>query len=54
MCGITGFWNPSTTNEREMRSRLERMLDVLDHRGPDERGSRLDCQQGLALGHTRL
>ena len=30
------------------------MLDVLDHRGPDERGSRLFLDEGLALGHTRL
>ncbi len=30
------------------------MLDVLDHRGPDDRGSRLFLDEGLALGHTRL
>ncbi|MCO8121592.1 asparagine synthase (glutamine-hydrolyzing) [Stieleria sp. TO1_6] len=54
MCGITGFWNPSRTNERELRFTLDQMLDVLDHRGPDDRGSRLFVDQGLALGHTRL
>lgn len=54
MCGITGFWNPHQTNEREIRFKLDRMLDVLDHRGPDERGSRLYQNEGLALGHTRL
>jgi len=54
MCGITGFWNPQRNNERELRSMLDRMLDVLDHRGPDERGSRLFVESGLALGHTRL
>ena len=54
MCGITGFWNPHQTNEREIRFKLDRMLDVLDHRGPDERGSRLFKNEGLALGHTRL
>lgn len=54
MCGITGFWNPARTNERELRFMLDRMLDVLDHRGPDDRGSRLYVDQGLALGHTRL
>ncbi len=37
-----------------MRFALDGMLDVLDHRGPDERGSRLFVDQGLALGHTRL
>ncbi|TWU32478.1 asparagine synthase (glutamine-hydrolyzing) [Novipirellula artificiosorum] len=54
MCGITGFWNPSRTNERELRFTLDRMLDVLDHRGPDDRGSRFYLDQGVALGHTRL
>ena len=54
MCGIAGFWNPSRTNERVLRHALDPMLDVLDHRGPDERGSRLFLDQGLALGHTRL
>ncbi len=54
MCGITGFWNPSRTNERDMRFALDPMLDVLDHRGPDERGSRFFAEQGVALGHTRL
>ncbi|MFG0263297.1 MAG: asparagine synthetase B, partial [Novipirellula sp. JB048] len=54
MCGITGFWNPSRTNERELRFTLDRMLDVLDHRGPDERGSKFYLNNGVALGHTRL
>src|SRR6056297_1475564 len=54
MCGITGFWNPSRTSEREVRAALDPMLDVLDHRGPDERGSRFFVDQGLAMGHTRL
>src|SRR5690606_9255883 len=54
MCGIAGFWNPSRTGERELRFALDGMLDVLDHRGPDERGSRFYVDQGLALGHTRL
>ncbi|GAA4448916.1 asparagine synthase (glutamine-hydrolyzing) [Novipirellula rosea] len=54
MCGITGFWNPSRTNERELRFTLDRMLDVLDHRGPDERGSKFYLDNGVALGHTRL
>jgi asparagine synthase (glutamine-hydrolysing) len=54
MCGITGFWNPQQTNERPIRASLDRMLDVLDHRGPDDRGSQLYIDQGLALGHTRL
>lgn len=54
MCGITGFWNPQRTNERQLRFTLDQMLDVLDHRGPDDRGSRLYVDQGIAIGHTRL
>lgn len=54
MCGITGFWNPHRTNERDLRFTLDGMLDVLDHRGPDDRGSRFYADKGLALGHTRL
>ena len=54
MCGIAGFWSPSKTNERELRFALDQMLDVLDHRGPDDRGSRLYTDRGVALGHTRL
>ncbi|TWT72400.1 asparagine synthase (glutamine-hydrolyzing) [Crateriforma conspicua] len=54
MCGIAGFWNPKRTNERDLRSVLDPMLDVLDHRGPDERGSHISVDRGLAIGHTRL
>jgi asparagine synthase (glutamine-hydrolysing) len=54
MCGITGFWNPKRNNERELRFILDGMLDVLDHRGPDEKGSKLYVDDGMAIGHTRL
>lgn len=54
MCGIAGFWNPSRTNERELRFALDGMLDVLEHRGPDDRGSRLYVEEGVAIGHNRL
>lgn len=51
MCGITGFWDP-TTPDRE--ATLRRMLGVLHHRGPDGQGMHLDADRGLALGHARL
>ncbi|MCA9189633.1 MAG: asparagine synthase (glutamine-hydrolyzing), partial [Planctomycetales bacterium] len=54
MCGITGFWDLAGNSEREMRFTLDRMLDVLHHRGPDERGSHLVLDHGIAMGHTRL
>ena len=37
-----------------MREALGGMLDVLHHRGPDERGQCFYPQQGVAIGHTRL
>ncbi len=53
MCGIAGFWE---LNERpgDARVILDRMLDTLEHRGPDGRGGHLDRDAGLAMGHTRL
>jgi asparagine synthase (glutamine-hydrolysing) len=45
MCGIAGFnW---TSQES-----VEKMVDTLRHRGPDDRGVYLDTN--ISLGHTRL
>src|SRR3990172_5857207 len=46
MCGIAGM--VGETDE----SLLGRMLDLLEHRGPDDRGTFVDG--GVALGQTRL
>jgi len=55
MCGITGgIWrNADLRIERET---LDRMVDVLAHRGPDDRGTFLTAADsfGVALGHRRL
>jgi asparagine synthase (glutamine-hydrolysing) len=56
MCGITGaVWNdPQKAVERDT---LQRMTDVLRHRGPDDQGfytSECQSQLGVALGHRRL
>ncbi|HEV3418638.1 MAG TPA: asparagine synthase (glutamine-hydrolyzing), partial [Pirellulales bacterium] len=62
MCGITGaIWNdPAAALDA---ATLERMTDLVAHRGPDDRGSyrsdyRLQTgaapQPGVALGHRRL
>lgn len=62
MCGITGgIW---TNPERAIdASQLARMTDVLQHRGPDERGlfessyqlrPPYEAMPGVALGHRRL
>jgi asparagine synthase (glutamine-hydrolysing) len=51
MCGIAGLWmkDPASAPSREW---LDRMSDVLAHRGPDGRGAFVDGALGLV--HTRL
>jgi asparagine synthase (glutamine-hydrolysing) len=53
MCGIVGFWEPNTGRDG-MGAILTKMMDTVQHRGPDGRGAHLDQQVGLAMGHTRL
>ncbi|MGL6195464.1 MAG: asparagine synthetase B family protein, partial [Thermoguttaceae bacterium] len=57
MCGITGcVWTKSSGEVS--RSTLDRMVEVLAHRGPDDRGTYLCTNNaegsGVAFGHTRL
>lgn len=51
MCGITGYVHlrPNRVAERAI---VQRMTDVLGHRGPDDQG--IYCEGGVALGHRRL
>jgi len=49
MCGIAGIVAPDVAIHRQA---LERMVDALRHRGPDDRGIHLF--DSCALGHTRL
>lgn len=51
MCGIAGFIDPSLSAE-EGAAHLQRMLDLLAHRGPDGAGTHL--APGLGLGMRRL
>lgn len=51
MCGISGYLVADKDVSRET---LERMADLMRHRGPDDRGCYLDSQAGLGLSHTRL
>lgn len=50
MCGIAGIIN--ATKQVPEQSHLERMVEVLRHRGPDQRG--LHLESGAGLGHQRL
>ena len=52
MCGLAG-WLDGAGSARDPGV-LERMLDAIRHRGPDDRGAYLDAAAGLALGHLRL
>ena len=51
MCGIVGIVHKDR-QRRVDESRLDRMRDLLVHRGPDDAGSHLDGHVGL--GHRRL
>lgn len=53
MCGINGIAFPDAARVSAMDARvLERMRDVLTHRGPDDGG--LFIEGGIGLGHRRL
>jgi asparagine synthase (glutamine-hydrolysing) len=52
MCGIAG-WLARPGSEPKIES-LRRMIHLIRHRGPDDRGEYLDPAHGLALGHLRL
>jgi asparagine synthase (glutamine-hydrolysing) len=54
MCGITGFWTPGGVDSDEARSTVTAMADALRHRGPDDEGTWVDPDAGVALGFRRL
>ena len=55
MCGIAGYLDFSRSrNFEEMDTLVGAMADRLAHRGPDDRGTWVDPESGIALGHRRL
>jgi asparagine synthase (glutamine-hydrolysing) len=52
MCGVAG-WLCASDRAPDVAV-LGRMLDSMQHRGPDDRGELHDTPHGLALGHLRL
>ncbi|HEX6645082.1 MAG TPA: hypothetical protein VF037_10400, partial [Gemmatimonadales bacterium] len=52
MCGICGIVLPDGSSRRLDAPLVERMRDVLVHRGPD--GAGLFLAPGVGLGHRRL
>ena len=55
MCGIAGFWRNSTDQSADWleRTALE-MANTLVHRGPDDSGTWVEAEVGVAFGHRRL
>jgi asparagine synthase (glutamine-hydrolysing) len=54
MCGLAGFLSPSGFHQADAAAVVTRMRDTLAHRGPDDAGSWLDGEAGIALTHRRL
>ena len=52
MCGIAGWLldNPGRCGVAD----LQRMLDAISHRGPDDRGTHIGEESAVALGHNQL
>lgn len=48
MCGIVGI---VSSVDQEL---LDKMLDLLEHRGPDDRGTKIFNEDRISLGHRRL
>lgn len=55
MCSIAGILQiRADSSTEELRQRVQGMLDLLQHRGPDGQDIWLDASTGIALGHCRL
>ncbi len=54
MCGICGVWEYGAAGGGVDVSLVERMRDVMSHRGPDDAGAELFDSGRLGLGHRRL
>jgi len=53
MCGITGYLG-FKGNGSEQKDILKRMTSAMVHRGPDDSGTWIDENVGVAFGHCRL
>lgn len=55
MCGIAGICRfGAGINAQKLQSTIDTMTDTLVHRGPDSRGTWIDPEAGVGLGHRRL
>src|SRR6267143_1264102 len=55
VCGISGVLDPRrSTPGEELAALAEKMAATVTHRGPDDRGSFVDAEAGVAFGFRRL
>ena len=55
MCGITGFWDLKQRNNKEhIETIIKNMTNVIQSRGPDDKGTWIDHKHCLSFGHRRL
>src|SRR4051794_33344537 len=54
MCGVAGILTDRRITAEELEHNVREMTSALAHRGPDDDGTWLDCDAGLAFGHRRL
>ena len=53
MCGITGF-SINKSSQFDQVNLLNRLLERIDHRGPDNKKIFLNKNKNIGLGHSRL
>jgi asparagine synthase (glutamine-hydrolysing) len=54
MCGIAGFWQAGGVRADDGETLVRRMADAMVHRGPDDAGTFVEADAGVALGFRRL
>jgi asparagine synthase (glutamine-hydrolysing) len=54
MCGVAGILDSRGATADALQRRVRDMTSTLAHRGPDDEGTWLDPDAGLAFGHRRL
>src|SRR5258706_15010384 len=54
MCGICGVWEYGAAEGRVERALIERMRDVMTHRGPDDAGELIFDEGRGGFGFCRL
>ena len=54
MCGIAGFISNEKDNKINLKNLGTSFCNILNHRGPDDKGIWLDENKKTLLAHTRL